>query len=117
MVTTARYAGPRRRWPLVVAAVIVGLVVLFTALAGYVTDLLWFREVGSPSSSGPCSARGAPGALFGLVFVSRCTSTCDRAVAPPATRPHPRQEAVERVRQSLEPYLRGSSRSAPPRSR
>jgi hypothetical protein len=110
MVTTARYAGPRRRWPLVVAAVIVGVVVLFTALAGYVTDLMWFSEVGHEVVFWTTlRTKLLLGLAFGLVFgVAVYVNLVIARRLRPAVRPAltPDQEVIERFRDLATPYLR-----------
>src|SRR2546428_13569954 len=44
-MSTIRLPGRSRRWPLVVIGAVVVAIVLFTALSGFVIDLLWYREI------------------------------------------------------------------------
>src|SRR5262245_22154366 len=49
MVVRVPTAGPvsgRRRVLLIIAGVVAGLLLAFTALSGFFVDVLWFREVG-----------------------------------------------------------------------
>jgi len=44
-MSTIRLPSRSRRWPLVVIGAVVVAIVLFTALSGFVIDLLWYREI------------------------------------------------------------------------
>jgi len=58
---------PFRRWPFVVAAVVVGLLLFVSLGVGFWTDLLWYRSVGYESVL--WTRVGAVGGLFALGFV------------------------------------------------
>jgi uncharacterized membrane protein (UPF0182 family) len=45
-ITLPSASSRGRRVAIVVAAVVAGVIILFTALSGFFVDLLWFREVG-----------------------------------------------------------------------
>ena len=46
MATRIRIGRRPRRWPLAIVAVAAVVAILFTMLAGFATDVLWFGEVG-----------------------------------------------------------------------
>ena len=67
--TTMRLGAPRRRWPLIAIAVVVGLAVLFTVLSGFAIDVLWFREIGQEQVFWTTlGTKVLLGLAFGLVF-------------------------------------------------
>ena len=107
--TTIRLGAPRRRWPLILVAVIVGLAVLFTVLSGFVIDVLWFREIGQEqvfwTTLGTKALLGlAFGVLFAvLLFVNLAIARRLRPDVIPLT---PDQEALERIRDISDPFLR-----------
>src|SRR5438093_1012820 len=48
-MSTIRLPTRSRRWPLVLIGIVVITIVLFTALSGFVIDLLWYREINQGS--------------------------------------------------------------------
>jgi uncharacterized membrane protein (UPF0182 family) len=98
-----------RRWPLVVIAAFILLFIAFTVMSGFYVDLLWFREVHLSSVFWTVlRTKGLLGVVFGLVFFGLLyvNLTIVRWLTPTTRILTPEQEAVDRVRQSLEPYLR-----------
>jgi uncharacterized membrane protein (UPF0182 family) len=98
-----------RRWPIILIAVLVLLFIAFTVMSGFYVDLLWFREV---KLSGVfwtvLRTKGMLGLIFALVFFALLyvNMLIVRWLTPTTRILTPEQEAVDRVRQSLEPYLK-----------
>ena len=98
-----------RRWPIVVIAVVILLFILLTVMSGFYVDLLWFREV---KLSGVfwtvLRTKGLLSLVFGLLFfvLLYVNILIVRRLTPTTRILTPEQEAVDRIRQSLEPYLR-----------
>ena len=44
-MSTIRLPSRSRRWPLILIGAVIVVIVLFTALSGFVIDLLWYREI------------------------------------------------------------------------
>jgi uncharacterized membrane protein (UPF0182 family) len=98
-----------RRWPIVVIAVLILLFIGFTVMSGFYVDLLWFREVRlSGVFWSVLRTKTILGLIFGLVFfvLLYVNLLIVRWLTPTTRILTPEQEAVDRVRQSLEPYLR-----------
>jgi uncharacterized protein len=98
-----------RRWPIVVIAIVILLFIAFTVMSGFYVDLLWFREV---KLSGVfwtvLRTKFVLGFVFSLLFFALLFTNLliVRWLTPETRILTPEQEAVERVRQGLEPYLR-----------
>ena len=98
-----------RRWPIIVIAVLILLFIGFTVMSGFYVDLLWFREV---KLSGVfwtvLRTKALLGFVFGMLFFALLyvNLLIVRWLTPTTRILTPEQEAVDRVRQSLEPYLR-----------
>ena len=98
-----------RRWPMVVIAAFILLFIAFTVMSGFYVDLLWFREVKLSSVFwSVLRTKGLLGVIFGLVFFALLyvNLTIVRWLTPTTRILTPEQEAVDRIRQTLEPYLR-----------
>ncbi|MGZ8651732.1 MAG: UPF0182 family membrane protein, partial [Actinomycetota bacterium] len=98
-----------RRWPIVVIAVLIFLFIGFTVMSGFYVDLLWFREVKlSGVFWSVLRTKAMLGLIFGLLFFALLyvNLLIVRWLTPTTRILTPEQEAVDRVRQSLEPYLR-----------
>ncbi|MGZ6545070.1 MAG: UPF0182 family protein, partial [Actinomycetota bacterium] len=98
-----------RRWPIIVIAILVLLFIIFNVMSGFYVDLLWFREV---KLSGVfwtvLRTKVLLGFVFALLFFALLfvNMLIVRWLTPETRILTPEQEAVERVRQGLEPYLR-----------
>ncbi|MCA1825040.1 MAG: UPF0182 family protein [Frankia sp.] len=110
-------AGARRRSPFLVPAILVLLLVIVVALrlAGVYTDLLWFREVGASSGVGYSrvfntilKTRILLFFLFGALMAALVGANLFIAyrLRPPFRAMSLEQQAVERYRVLVEPYLR-----------
>ena len=78
-------------------------------MSGFYVDLLWFREVNLSSVFwSVLRTKATLGLIFGLVFFALLyvNLLIVRWLTPTTRILTPEQEAVDRVRQSLEPYLR-----------
>jgi uncharacterized membrane protein (UPF0182 family) len=98
-----------RRWPIVVIAVLILLFIGFTVMSGFYVDLLWFREVDlSGVFWSVLRTKAILGLVFGLLFFGLLYANLliVRWLTPTTRILTPEQEAVDRVRQSLEPYLK-----------
>ena len=99
----------QRRWPLVVIGVLVLLLILFTFMSQFYVDLLWFREVRYSSVFWTTiRTKFLLGLVFGLIFFALLYANLliVKRLSPPPRLLSPEEEMVERVRQSVEPYLR-----------
>jgi uncharacterized protein len=97
----------RRRLLIAVVAIVVGLVIAFTALSGFFIDILWFREVGfSDVYWTILRTKAALAIAFGLVFfaVLYANLWIVRRITPRYRALTPEQEIVERYRMQFEPY-------------
>lgn len=98
-----------RRWPIFVIAVFILMFILLTVMSGFYVDLLWFREV---KLSGVfwtvLRTKGLLSLVFGSLFfvLLYVNILIVRRLTPTTRILTPEQEAVDRIRQSLEPYLR-----------
>jgi uncharacterized protein len=101
--------GQRRRWPWVVAGVIVLVALILSALSSFYVDILWFREVHfSGVFWSVFWSKVVLGLIFGaLFFVLLFANLLVVGRLTPKFRvPTPEQEAIERYRVAFEPYLR-----------
>ena len=108
-MSTVRLPSRQRRWPAYVIVAIVLLGLLFTIMSQFYVDLLWFREVGYTSVFWTeLRTKLLLGVAFGAVFfaVLYVNLLIVRRIAPTTRFLTPDQEAIERVRQAFEPYLR-----------
>ena len=98
----------QRRWPLFVIGAAVLAIIAFTILAQFYVDLLWYREVGLSAVFWRVlrtkSVLGFVGALFFFILLYS-NLLIARRLSPRTVVIAPDQEAVERVRQNVEPYL------------
>ena len=107
--TTVRIPYPRRRWPIVVIAVLVGLFLLLTFLSSFYVDVLWYREVELSEVfwTRIWAQAGLAAAFFITFFVLLMANLyVTRRLAPRVVALTPEQEIVERFRENAEPYLR-----------
>ena len=101
--------GRSRRWPLIVVAVLVALVVAFTVASGFVVNLLWFREVHLTQVFWTVLwTKVLLGVVFGAVFFAALYLNLlfVRRTAPDTRVLTPDQEAVERIRQLVDPFVK-----------
>ncbi len=112
MVVRVPTAGPvsgRRRVLLIIAGVVAGLLLAFTALSGFFVDVLWFREVGfSDVFWSVLRTKVLLGVAFGLAFFALLYANLwiVRRITPRYTPLTPEQEVIERYRMQFEPYIR-----------
>ena len=98
-----------RRWPIIVIGILIFLFIAFTVMSGFYVDLLWFREVKLSSVFwSVLRTKFMLGLIFGLLFFALLyvNLLIVRWLTPTTRILTPEQEAVDRVRQGLEPYLR-----------
>jgi len=108
-VPTAAPGTGRRRWIIIVVAVLAGLVLAFTALSGFFVDVLWFREVSlSAVFWTVLRTKVLLGLAFGLAFFALLYSNLwiVRRITPRYRALTPEQEIIERYRMQFEPYAR-----------
>jgi uncharacterized membrane protein (UPF0182 family) len=108
-VPTAPPASGRRRWIIILVAVVAGLVLAFTALSGFFVDVLWFREVRlSDVFWTVLRTKVLLGLAFGLAFFVLLYSNLwiVRRITPRYHALTPDQEIIERYRMQFEPYAR-----------
>jgi uncharacterized protein len=108
-VPTAAPGTGRRRWIIIVVAVLAGLVLAFTALSGFFVDVLWFREVRlSDVFWTVLRTKVLLGLAFGLAFFVLLYSNLwiVRRITPRYRALTPEQEIIERYRMQFEPYAR-----------
>jgi uncharacterized protein len=99
----------RRRWPLIVVAAIVAILVLFSLLSGFFVDLLWFREVHLSSVFWTIlRTKIALGLAFGAFFfvLLYANLLIVRRSTPRFGLASPDQEVIDRYRAAFEPYAR-----------
>jgi uncharacterized membrane protein (UPF0182 family) len=112
MVVRVPTAGPvsgRRRVLLIIAGVVAGLLLAFTALSGFFIDVLWFREVGfSDVFWSILRTKVLLGVAFGLAFfvLLFVNLWIVRRITPKYRPLTPEQEVIERYRMQFEPYIR-----------
>jgi uncharacterized protein len=101
--------GLRRRWLLWVGLGVAAVAFLFTALAGFYIDILWFREVQLSSVFWTVfRTRINLALLFGVAFfvLLYVNLLIVRAIRPRYRVYSPEEEYVERYRVAFEPYAR-----------
>ena len=112
MVVRVPTAGPvsgRRRVLLIIAGVVAGLLLAFTALSGFFVDVLWFREVGfSDVFWSILRTKVLLGVAFGAAFFALLYANLwiVRRITPRYRPLTPEQEVIERYRMQFEPYIR-----------
>jgi uncharacterized membrane protein (UPF0182 family) len=97
----------RRRLAFIAIAILAGVVVAFTALSGFLVDVLWFREVGySQVFWTVFRTKVVLGLVFGVAFfvLLYVNLWIVRRVTPRYRAMTPEQEIVERYRMQFEPY-------------
>lgn len=108
-MSTVRLPTSQRRWPVVLIGALVVLAVAFTVMSTFYVDLLWFREVELTGVFWTeLRTKVALGTVFGMLFFALLyvNLLVTRRLAPPPVRfLTPEQEAVERIRMAVEPYL------------
>ena len=108
-MSTIRLPGRSRRWPLVVIGAVVVAIVLFTALSGFVIDLLWYREI---NQSGVfwtvLRTKTVLAVVFGLLFfaILYVNLIIARRIRPTTRILAPDQEVLERIRDITDPLVR-----------
>jgi uncharacterized protein len=108
-VPTATPNAGRRRWIIILVAVVAGLLLAFTALSGFFVDVLWFREVRlSDVFWTVLRTKVLLGLAFGLAFFVLLFSNLwiVRRITPRYRALTPEQEIIERYRMQFEPYAR-----------
>ena len=108
-VPTADPASGRRRWIIIVVAVLAGVLLAFTALSGFFVDVLWFREVRlSDVFWTVLRTKLLLGLAFGVAFFVLLYSNLwiVRRITPRYRALTPEQEIIERYRMQFEPYAR-----------
>src|SRR6266568_8487492 len=99
----------RRRWLLIVLAVVVFVAIFLSSVSGFYIDLLWFREVHFSSVFWSVYwSKIVLGFLFGLLFFILLTVNLFivRRLTPKFRPFSPEQEIIERYRAALDPYAR-----------
>src|SRR4029453_13088541 len=108
-MSTIRLPTRPRRWPLFVIGILVLLFVLFTALSGFVIDLLWYREI---DQSGVfwtvLRTKFVLALVFGLLFFGALYANLliARRIRPTTRVLSADQEVLERIRDVPDPLLR-----------
>ena len=108
-MSTIRLPSRSRRWPLVVIGAVVVAIVLFTALSGFVIDLLWYREI---DQSGVfwtvLRTKTVLAVVFGLLFfvILYVNLIIARRIRPTTRILSPDQEVLERIRDITDPLVR-----------
>jgi uncharacterized membrane protein (UPF0182 family) len=108
-VSTVRLTMPRRRWPAVVVVALLALFLLFTVLSGFVIDLLWYREIEQDGVFWTLLwTRVALGVMFGALFAGLLYANLliARRIRPATRILTPEEQALERVRDVADPFLR-----------
>ena len=98
-----------RRWPLIVAGLLAFAAFLFTVLSGFLIDLLWYREIGQAGVFWTAiRTRILLGIAFGLVFFIGLVANLliARRLTPEVRVLTPEEEALDRMRDLAEPYVR-----------
>ncbi|MDP9184772.1 MAG: UPF0182 family protein, partial [Actinomycetota bacterium] len=108
-MSTISFAPRRRRWLSYVIGVAVLVVLLFTVLAGFVVEVLWYGEIHQQDVFWhTLSTKVFLGATFGLLFfaILYANLVIARRLRPEVTVvPNP-LDPLERIRDITEPYLR-----------
>ena len=107
-MATVRLSRRPRRWPVIIIVSIVALAILFTVMSQFYVDLLWYREVGFSSVFWTViRTKGILGLVFAALFFALLfiNMLIVRRISPTTRILAPDQQAVERVRMAVEPYL------------
>src|SRR5213593_4160716 len=110
-MSTIRIPPRSRRWPLVLIGIVVLTIVLFTALSGFVIDLLWYREINQGGVFWTVlRTKFVLALVFGLLFfgILYINLLIARRIRPTARVLSPDQEVLERIRDVTDPLLRGA---------
>src|SRR5512132_3656573 len=105
-MSTIRLPARPRRWPLIVIGIVVLTIVLFTALSGFVIDLLWYREI---NQSGVfwtvLPTKFVLALVFGLLFfaILFVNLLIARRIRPTTRVLSPDQEIIDRIRDVTDP--------------
>jgi len=108
-VSTIRLPSRSRRWPLILIGAVIVVIVLFTALSGFVIDLLWYREI---DQSGVfwtvLRTKTVLAVVFGLLFfgILYVNLIIARRIRPTTRILSPDQEVLERIRDVTDPLVR-----------
>ena len=108
-MSTIRLPSRSRRWPLILIGAVIVVIVLFTALSGFVIDLLWYREI---DQSGVfwtvLRTKTVLAVVFGLLFfaILYVNLVIARRIRPTTRILSPDQEVLERIRDVTEPRVR-----------
>jgi uncharacterized protein len=108
-MSTIRLPTRPRRWPLFVIGILVLLFVLFTALSGFVIDLLWYREIGQSGVFWTVlRTKFVLALVFGLLFFGALYANLliARRIRPTTRVLTADQEVLERIRDVTDPLLR-----------
>jgi hypothetical protein len=108
-MSTVAYAPGRRRWLSRVIVVVVVALVLFTALAGFIVEVLWYEEVGLSSVLWrTIGTKIWLGLMFGLLFFGLLyvNLVIARRLRPSVQVIATTIDPVERIREATEPYVR-----------
>jgi uncharacterized protein len=108
-MSTIRLPTRTRRWPLILIGVVAVLIVLFTALSGFVIDLLWYREIGQGGVFWTVlRTKFVLALVFGLLFFGILFSNLliARRIRPTTRVLSADQEVLERIRDVTDPLLR-----------
>jgi uncharacterized membrane protein (UPF0182 family) len=99
----------QRRWPTIALVVVVGLFLLFTLLAGFIVDALWYREIDQSDvlwttvwtkiGVGLVAAIVFAVALYASLAIARRLRPTTRILTPD-------QEVLDRIRDLSDPFLR-----------
>ncbi len=108
-MSTISIAPRRRRWPTYLIAIIAAGILLFTLLAGFVVEVLWYDEIGQQGVFWHTLwTKVLLGLAFGLLFFALLyvNLVIARRLRPAVMiMPNP-LDPVERIRDLTEPYLR-----------
>ncbi|MCJ7832252.1 MAG: UPF0182 family protein, partial [Actinobacteria bacterium] len=108
MVTQMPRRKPKK-WPAIVAGLIVAVVGLLSIASIFVVDLLWFQEVGfSQVFWGTIWTKVLLGVVCGVLFFALLYANLliVRRLAPKYQVLSPEQEVIERYRLAFEPWLK-----------
>src|SRR5436309_6571110 len=108
-MSTIRLPTRSRRWPLVLIGIVVITIVLFTALSGFVIDLLWYREINQGSVFWTVlRTKFVLAVVFGLLFflILYVNLIIARRIRPTTRILSPDQEVLERIRDVTDPLVR-----------
>src|SRR5437763_14923228 len=99
----------RRRWLIVLVAVVVLAFIALTVLSSFYVDLLWYREVHFSSVFWTViRSKALLGFIFGALFfvILFVNLVITRRFTPRYRVFSPEQEIIERYRLAVEPYLK-----------